>query len=195
MRWTELPERNGKYKGVHKRFLRWADRGVWDRLFDDLVAHRKNPYLMLDSIIVRAHQQAATGHEKGQRQGTGAYPRRFEYQDSPAGNGLGERVGFRLTGGQAGEFAEALPCWLVPAKIVMADRGYDSNTIVAVIGAEAVICIEDLPESAAPTRLHLAQTAQPHRKLLQPAQAIPQTRHPILQTQSTVPGRVYRCAR
>ena len=29
MRWADLPERYGKYKSVHKRFLRWADRGVW----------------------------------------------------------------------------------------------------------------------------------------------------------------------
>ena len=65
MRWADLPERYGKYKSVRKRFLRWADRGVWDRLFDDLVADRKNPYLMLDSTIVRAHQQAATGRKKG----------------------------------------------------------------------------------------------------------------------------------
>ena len=65
MRWADLPERYGKYKSVHKRFLRWAERGVWDRLFDDLVRDRKNPYLMLDSTIVRAHQQAATGRKKG----------------------------------------------------------------------------------------------------------------------------------
>jgi transposase len=65
MRWADLPDRYGKYKSVHKRFLRWAERGVWDRLFDDLVADRKNPYLMLDSTIVRAHQQAATGRKKG----------------------------------------------------------------------------------------------------------------------------------
>ena len=65
MRWADLPERYGKYKSVHKRFMRWAEAGVWDRLFDDLVADRKNPYLMLDSTIVRAHQQAATGRKKG----------------------------------------------------------------------------------------------------------------------------------
>ena len=65
MRWADLPERYGKYKSVHKRFIRWAEAGVWDRLFDDLVADRKNPYLMLDSTIVRAHQQAATGRKKG----------------------------------------------------------------------------------------------------------------------------------
>ena len=65
MRWADLPERYGKYKSVHKRFLCWAERGVWDQLFDDLVADRKNPYLMLDSTIVRAHQQAATGRKNG----------------------------------------------------------------------------------------------------------------------------------
>ena len=65
MRWADLPERYGKYKSVHKRFMRWAEAGVWDRLFDDLVGDRKNPYLMLDSTIVRAHQQAATGRKKG----------------------------------------------------------------------------------------------------------------------------------
>ncbi len=58
-------------------------------------------------------------------------------------NGLGEPVGFRLTGGQAGEFAEALPLLAGrQAEIVIADRGYDSNLIIAAIesiGAEAVI--------------------------------------------------------
>ena len=65
MRWADLPERSGQYKSVHKRFVRWAEAGVWDRLFDDLVADGKNPYLMLDWTIVRAHQQAATGRKKG----------------------------------------------------------------------------------------------------------------------------------
>lgn len=74
MRWADLPERYGKYKSVHKRFLRWAERGVWDRLFDDLVADRKNPYLMLDSTIVRAHQQAATGRKKGAKTGLWGVP-------------------------------------------------------------------------------------------------------------------------
>jgi hypothetical protein len=41
-------------------------RGVGQGL-RDLVADRKNPYLMIDSTIVRAHQQAATGRKKGAR--------------------------------------------------------------------------------------------------------------------------------
>jgi transposase len=64
-RWSDLPERYGKYKSVHTRFIRWARSGVWERIFSGLVADRKNQYLMIDSTIVRAHQQAATGRKKG----------------------------------------------------------------------------------------------------------------------------------
>jgi len=66
-RWHDLPERYGKYKSVHKRFVRWAHSGVWERVFHALVRDSKNQYLMLDSTIVRAHQQAATGRKKGVR--------------------------------------------------------------------------------------------------------------------------------
>ena len=48
----DLPERYGKYKSVHKRFSRWAASGVWEKVFRDLVADRKNVYLMIDSTIV-----------------------------------------------------------------------------------------------------------------------------------------------
>ena len=65
--WHDLPQRYGKYKSVHKRFVRWAQSGVWNRIFQELVRDRKNQYLMIDSTIVRAHQQAATGRKKGAR--------------------------------------------------------------------------------------------------------------------------------
>ena len=50
-RWSDLPERYGKWKSVHKRYTRWAKAGVWERMFA----------VMLDTSLVRAHQQAATG--------------------------------------------------------------------------------------------------------------------------------------
>jgi putative transposase len=59
--WHDLPERYGKWKSVHTRFSRWAKNGVWERVFQALTADRKNEYLMLDTTLVRAHQQAATG--------------------------------------------------------------------------------------------------------------------------------------
>ena len=59
--WCDLPERYGQWKTAHKRFSRWSKSGVWDRIFADLIKDRDNQYLMIDSTLVRAHQQAATG--------------------------------------------------------------------------------------------------------------------------------------
>ena len=59
--WHDLPARYGKYKSVHKRFSRWAKAGVWERVFAALIAEPDNQYVMLDTTLVRAHQQAATG--------------------------------------------------------------------------------------------------------------------------------------
>ena len=59
--WQYLPERYGKWKSVHKRFTRWAKTGVWERVFDSLTADPDNQYLMLDTTLVRVHQQAAGG--------------------------------------------------------------------------------------------------------------------------------------
>ena len=60
-RWEDLPERYGKYKSVHKRFTRWARAGVWERVFDSLTGDSDNQCLMLDTTLVRVHQQAAGG--------------------------------------------------------------------------------------------------------------------------------------
>jgi len=59
--WCDLPERYGRWKTAHKRFSRWSATGVWERVFADLIKDRDNQYLMIDSTLVRAHQQAATG--------------------------------------------------------------------------------------------------------------------------------------
>ena len=79
-RWSDMPEeRYGKYKSVHKRFTRWSKKGIWEMLFKHLIKDRDNEYLMIDSTIVKAHQQAATFKK---RSGSGAFPRRFNYENS-----------------------------------------------------------------------------------------------------------------
>lgn len=60
-RWSDLPARYGPYKSVHKRFTRWAATGIWEQVFQVMVRDRDNEYLMIDSSIVQAHAQAATG--------------------------------------------------------------------------------------------------------------------------------------
>ena len=60
-RWCDLPDRSSNWQSVQKRFTRWARAGVWERVFAHLTADRHNASLLLDSTLVRAHQQAATG--------------------------------------------------------------------------------------------------------------------------------------
>ena len=57
----DRPERDGRWQTVHRRFSRWCHAGVWERVFAALAADRDNRHLMLDTTIVRAHQQAASG--------------------------------------------------------------------------------------------------------------------------------------
>ena len=59
--WTHLPAEYGNWKSVHTRFTRWAKTGIWERIFQALLADPKNTYIMIDSTIVWAHQQAACG--------------------------------------------------------------------------------------------------------------------------------------
>lgn len=64
--WKDMPEEYGNWKSVHKRFTRWARSGVWERVFEALLADPENTYIMIDSTIVRAHHHALCG-KGGQR--------------------------------------------------------------------------------------------------------------------------------
>jgi putative transposase len=78
--WRDLPPRRyGNWKTAHKR---WSHRQVWDKIFADLIKDQHNEYLMIDSTIVKAHQQALCG--KGGRK-TRRWGGRTNHQDSPVG--------------------------------------------------------------------------------------------------------------
>jgi transposase len=70
--WRDLPERFGHGKTVHQRFSRWAQSGVWARVFSDLSADADNEYAMIDATIVRAHQHSAGARKKGAPRPSGA---------------------------------------------------------------------------------------------------------------------------
>lgn len=56
--WRDLPERFGPWNSVYRRFRRWAQKGVWQRVFE-AVQEPDLDWAMLDSTSVRAHQHAA----------------------------------------------------------------------------------------------------------------------------------------
>ena len=63
-RWRDLPERYGNYQTVKRRYYRWVENGVLDRLFDALAQEADLDWVALDSTSVRAQAQAAGAPRK-----------------------------------------------------------------------------------------------------------------------------------
>jgi len=62
--WRDLPERFGDWKNTHRRWSRWAQTGVWHKVFKFLAADADNEYGMIDATIVRAHQHSVGAIKK-----------------------------------------------------------------------------------------------------------------------------------
>jgi len=58
--WADVPERYGPPTTIYNRFNRWRKAGIWDRLMDAIVAAHEGRVQMLDTSMVRVHQQGAT---------------------------------------------------------------------------------------------------------------------------------------
>ena len=62
--WRDLPERFGDGKNGHRRWSRWAQSKVWEKVFQHLAGEADNEYAMIDSTIVRAQQHSAGAQKK-----------------------------------------------------------------------------------------------------------------------------------
>ena len=71
-RWRDAPPGYGPPKTLYNRFVRWARKGVWERVFTELAEAGGPPgTLMLDATHVKAHRSAAGGKGGRSRQSGG----------------------------------------------------------------------------------------------------------------------------
>ena len=61
-RWCDCPPEYGPATTIYNRFIRWAKRGIWERLFVELAGRgRSTEVQMIDSTHIKAHRSAAGG--------------------------------------------------------------------------------------------------------------------------------------
>lgn len=64
-RWRDLPEdRFGPYQTAKRRYYRWIEAGVFDRIFEAVAADPDLEWLSIDATVIRANAQAAGGRRK-----------------------------------------------------------------------------------------------------------------------------------
>ena len=72
-RWVDAPDVYGPRKTLYNRFVRWAAKGVWTKLFQALAQSGGPPaHVLMDSSAVKAHRSASGGKGGSRAKRSGA---------------------------------------------------------------------------------------------------------------------------
>ena len=153
-RWVDAPAAFGPRETLYNRSVRWAAKGVRERVFRALAASGGPPAeLLLDSSHVKAHRSAGGGKGGSARRPSGGHAtHRGRPRWGPPRGGRtskihaltdqrGRPIGFVLTAGQQGDAPVALAL-LAPwpsARLCIADAAYDSTGISSVLLARGTV--------------------------------------------------------
>ena len=53
--WRDLPPDYGDWKNTHRRFCRWRDKGLWEKLLEKLSVDPDFEWLMIDASHIKVH--------------------------------------------------------------------------------------------------------------------------------------------
>ena len=57
--WRDLPPGFGEWNSVFRRFRRWAEKGVFQRIFEAVSDDPDFEYVLIDGKMISAHQKAS----------------------------------------------------------------------------------------------------------------------------------------
>ena len=76
--WRDLPPEYGDWKNTHRRFRRWRDKRIWERILEALIDEPDFEWLMIDASHIKVHPHATGavgGNQDMERTKGGSIPR------------------------------------------------------------------------------------------------------------------------
>ena len=103
--WQDLPPEYGDCKNTHKRFTRWRDKPIWEKLLEQLVTDVDYEWLMIDASHVK-DSSTCRGSARGQP-GYAAYKRGLNTKLHLAVDAHGMPIRVLVTSGTVADCTQA----------------------------------------------------------------------------------------
>ncbi|MFN7303217.1 MAG: IS5 family transposase [Phenylobacterium sp.] len=143
-RWTDCAGVYGPKKTLYNRFVRWAERGIWEDIFSALAGAEDAPdRLFIDSTCIKVHR-CAGGGKGALAHGVGLTKGGRNTKLHAVCDAKGRPLVLLLTPGNVHDCMVAQLCIeaMPPSAELVADKGYDSQALrewLAGRGTQAVI--------------------------------------------------------
>ena len=135
--WWDLPPCYGKWGTVYQRFRRSRDKGMWEKLLEILVDEPDFEWLMIDASHCKVHPHAAGGQRRQSRHEPNKRGLNTKLHLAVDANGMPVRI--LITEGTRADCEETVHLIEgISAGALLADRGYDTDEIIAYVTAAGI---------------------------------------------------------